>query len=95
MKLTNLKNLPNCLRKYRLAKGLTQREVAKILGLKSSSMISRWENSVCLPESLNMFKLAMIYRTMVDALFIDLSRALKVEILKREMKFFKKGGAIN
>ena len=79
-----MKRIPNSLRKYRKAAGLKQREVAKLLGLKSASMISRWERGVCLPELPNVFKLALIYRTMVDALFMDLRNALKEEIKKKK-----------
>jgi len=76
MKNTNYKSLPNCLRRYRKARGLKQREVAEILGLKSDSIISRSERGVRLLSSLNVFKLALMYRTMADALFIDLRREL-------------------
>jgi len=74
----------NSLKRYRKARGLTQKEAAKILGLKSTSMISRWEKGVCLPNALNIFRLAVLYRTMADALFIDLLRALRDELHKRE-----------
>lgn len=84
MKNINYKSIPNCLRKYRKAKGLKQREVAEIMGLKSSSIVSRWEKGICLPSSLNIFKLAVVYRTMIDALFIDQLRELKDSLYKRE-----------
>ena len=74
----------NCLWKYRKARGLKQSDVAKILELKSSGMISRWENGVCLPETLNLIDLAQLYRTSMDALVIDLVRESKVYILERE-----------
>jgi|GEM_PF-2628452 len=47
-------------------------------------MISRWEKDMCLPNTLNIFKLATPYRTMVDALFFNLIRASKERIVKRE-----------
>jgi transcriptional regulator with XRE-family HTH domain len=78
-----MKRIPNSLKKYRKAAGLKQKEVAGLLGLKGSSMISRWEKGVCLPTLLNIFKLALLYRTMVDALFIDLRASLKEEIRKK------------
>jgi transcriptional regulator with XRE-family HTH domain len=78
------KNIPNCLRKYRKAIGLKQKDVAKIIGLKNSGIISRWEKGICLPSALNIFKLAALYRTLVDALFIDLVRIVKKKILKGE-----------
>ena len=80
------KFMPNCLRKYRKAAGFKQKEVARILGLRSASVISRWENSICLPKLSSAFKLAVLYRTMVDALFIDLRALLKDEIHKNEQE---------
>jgi len=79
------KFIPNCLRKYRKTRGLTQKDVARILRLKSASRISRWENGLCFPNLLSVFKLAILYRTMVDGLFIDLRQSLKKDIYKREM----------
>ena len=34
------KNIPNSIKRYRKARGLQQKDVAKVLGLKSASMIS-------------------------------------------------------
>ena len=82
-------SLNNCLRKYRRLRGLRQGDVAKILGLKSTSMISRWEQGVCLPDTLNVLRLALVYRTMVEALFIDRVRSLKEELLKKEEEVLK------
>jgi len=84
------KNIPNCLRKYRKARGLKQKDVAKILNLKSSGIISRWEKGICMPSSLNIFKLTALYRTLADALFIDLIRKLREKILKREEEALNK-----
>lgn len=77
-------NIPNCLRRYRKVRGLKQKEVADILGVRSASMISRWEKGLTLPSTLNAFKLALIYRTMVDGLYIDLITSLKEDIRKQE-----------
>ena len=89
MKHTKNKRIPNSLRKYRKSRGLKQKEVAKILGLKSSCMISRWERGHHLPQPVNIFKLAVLYRTMADALFIDLRKLLQEDILKAEKKFLQ------
>jgi transcriptional regulator with XRE-family HTH domain len=86
MKNYNYKRMPNSLKRYRKAKGLKQKEVAEILGLKSSSIISRWEKGFCLPSLLNAFKLALLYGTMVDALFIDLRKTTKGELHKMRKK---------
>jgi len=89
MKNVSYSQIPNCLRKYRKARGLKQSDVAKILRIKSTSLISRWENGGCLPNTLNIFKLSILYRTLIVALFIDLYRTLKEEILKREKEVFR------
>lgn len=65
------KRIHNYLKRCRKEKGLTQGEVAFILGLESSSMISRWEKGVSLPETLNALKMAAIYDTTVDFLYED------------------------
>lgn len=80
------KIIPNCLRKYRKCRGLKQAEVARILGLKTTDLISRWEHGYCLPEVGNVLKLAVLYRTFVDGLYIDLIHLLRKEILAREEK---------
>ena len=84
-------NKPNCLRKYRKSRGLKQKEVAAILGLKHTSMISRWENGFCLPSANNLFRLAALYRTMVDGLYIDQLMAIKEDVRMREEKVMRHG----
>jgi len=78
------KRIPNLLRRYRKARGLSQRQAARILGIGSTSMISRWEKGISLPNTLNVFKLALLYRTMADPMFPDLTRMLRDELIKRE-----------
>ena len=76
--------IPNSLRKHRRARGLSQKDVAAMLGLKSASIISRWENGACLPTTRNVFKLAVLYRAMVDALYFDLLRSLRQQLRESE-----------
>jgi len=83
------KRIPNLLRRYRKARGLTQRQAARILGVGSTSMVSRWEKGISLPSSLNIFKLAVLYRTMADTMFPNLTQILKEKILKREEEILK------
>jgi len=84
------KRIPNLLRRYRKARGLNQKQAAEILGIGSTTMISRWERGMCLPTALNVFKLAALYRTMADALFPNLTTILRRELLKREEGLLKK-----
>jgi len=58
--------------------------------LKSTGLVSRWENGICLPSALNIFKLAILYRTMAEALFINLVKMMKEKVLKREEKVLKR-----
>ena len=87
MEYKEYKRIPNVLRKYRKASGLKQQDVAHILGIKSSSRISRWEKGEGIPSLVNVFKLAILYRVMVDSLFIDLIRYLRHEIHESEKKY--------
>lgn len=89
MEKVEYKRIPNNLRKYRKAIGLRQNDVAKILGLKNSGMISRWENGVCLPSLPNAFKLAGLYCVLVDALFFPLIRLIKKKIMERQNEILK------
>ena len=84
--MTKVKSAPlaNQLRKYRRARGLNRREVARILGFADASSLSHWERGVRLPSVMNMFRLAGLYRTLVDALYIDTLRTIREEIRKQE-----------
>ena len=90
MKTTQPKPIPNCLRKYRRARGLKQREAARILGLSDSSLVSRWEQGAQLPSTVNLFKLAAVYRTLVDALYIDVLRDIRAEVRRRERRILNR-----
>jgi len=81
--------IPNLLRRYRKARGLNQKQAARILGVGSTSMISRWEKGTSLPNALNVFKLAALYRTMADAMFPNLTRMLREKLLKREEEILR------
>ncbi len=78
------KRPPNDLKRYRKQVGLQQSQVAEMLGLKSTSLISRWENSFSYPDLINAFKLALVYGTTVDALYSDLRESIKDDIQKIE-----------
>lgn len=76
--------IANHLRKYRRVCGLSQREVARILGLADASSLSRWERGICLPSVMNLFRLSALYGTLVDALYIDTLRAVREEVRGQE-----------
>lgn len=82
--------MPNCLRKYRRAAGFKQKDVACMLGLKGSGVISGWESGLHTPKLESLFKLAILYRTMVDSLYIDLRVLLREEIAQAEKLYKQK-----
>lgn len=86
MEYKTYKDIPNALRKYRRIRGLSQKDVAKILGFKTASRISRWENGDSFPNLVNAVRLAALYRNMVDGIFGDLVREVREEVLKQEHK---------
>ncbi len=80
------RRIPNLLRKYRKVRGYRQKDVAKILNLRSPSRVSRWEKGVCLPSFSNALRLAVVYRVMVDIIYPDLLANIRHEIMTRENK---------
>ena len=95
MKKIEYREIQNHLRRYRKLIGLTQTEVAKILGFKTSDRISLWERGKCLPNLINCIKLSAVYSTMMDALYIELVREIRAEILKETQKFMKNRSIAN
>ncbi len=83
------RRIPNLLRKYRRVRGLKQKDVARILDLRSASRISRWEKGLCLPSLANVLRLVVVYRVMVDVIYPDLLRDLREEIITREGQIMK------
>lgn len=90
-----VKPIHNYLKRLRRERGFTQKQVAQILGLRSSSMISRWENGVCMPDTLNAMKLSALYRSTVDVLYGRLRETVSDEILKRERTILGNDGRHN
>jgi transcriptional regulator with XRE-family HTH domain len=89
MRKVEFKKIPNNLRKYRKAIGLKQKDVAKILGLKNSGMISRWEKGVCFPNLPNFIGLACLYCVLMDALFFPLKQLIKRKIMERQEEILR------
>lgn len=52
--------------------GYSQKRVARLLGLKDTAILSRWENGVSVPTIENLFKLSVVYHTLTEELYKDL-----------------------
>jgi len=62
--------VPNQIRRYRLQLGLTQRQVARRLGV-SASTFSSWERGLTCPAVPTVFRLAKFLNTLGEALYPD------------------------
>jgi transcriptional regulator with XRE-family HTH domain len=81
-------SIPNRLRKHRRLRGLTQRQVAQLLGVRHANRISQWEKGLAMPDSLNLIKLAAIYRTYPNDLYFELYQEAKQELMNLEGRLF-------
>jgi transcriptional regulator with XRE-family HTH domain len=81
------KRIPNKLKRYRKLAGYSQKDVAAILGLKSTARISSWERGTKFPGILNLFSLEILYRTLPAELFCDLYRMQRIKVSAAEKAF--------
>jgi transcriptional regulator with XRE-family HTH domain len=61
--------VPNKLREYRIKAGLTQKQLAKIVGVNSAERISHWETGNNVPRIEYLLKLGMVYKTSPKELY--------------------------
>jgi transcriptional regulator with XRE-family HTH domain len=81
--------IPNRLRRYRKIMGYSQRDVARLLGMKSPSRISKWESGKRIPSIRNLIKLSILYHTLIENLYYDLREAILAEYQERNKKVAK------
>jgi transcriptional regulator with XRE-family HTH domain len=74
--------IANRLRKYRKQMGYDQKLVARKLGLKCTSQISRWEEGKSMPSVINLLKLSIIYCRLPTDLYLDIYIELKAILIK-------------
>jgi len=67
--------IQNNLRALRLAVGLTQLEVAQLLGFKTSERISLWEMGLAYPSIQNLGELTKCFNVMSHEIYPDLFKA--------------------
>lgn len=82
--------LSNSLRKHRELMKYTQKDVAMLLRLNNTSQICRWEKGLLLPNTINLLKLSLIYRTFPNELYFNLLLDLRHEMILMENILFKK-----
>lgn len=62
----------NRLKRFRRIVGLSQKQVAKRLGLSDTSILSRWEKGYVYPNLGYLFRLCKIYKTNPQEIFLEL-----------------------
>jgi transcriptional regulator with XRE-family HTH domain len=77
-------HIPNRLEKHRKIMGYTQKDVAFILGHKNTDRISKWEKGSAVPSVLNLIKLSVIYRTLMNDFYFDTFQAFRKDIFTKE-----------
>ena len=88
-----MSSLENYLRTYRLRAGLSQKEVTALLGCKSSSMISRYERRVRLPQLQTALAYQIILRVPISELFLGAFDQTQRVVAKRVRQMLRKLGA--
>jgi transcriptional regulator with XRE-family HTH domain len=69
---------------YRRRMGFSQKQVARLLGHRDTSMLSRYEHGHSLPPLLIALELEIIYRAPVAFLYVSLYKRLKEQIRSME-----------
>jgi transcriptional regulator with XRE-family HTH domain len=76
---------------YRRRIGFSQKQVARLLGLSGTSMLSRYEHGRSLPPLPTAFCLGIILRVPVEFLFPGLYESLRNRIRADERQFARPG----
>ena len=78
-----LQKLPNYLRTYRKRAGLSQDEVAYVLGCKSGSKISRYERFARIPTLETTFAYEALFKVPASELFSGIFQKVEADTAKR------------
>lgn len=75
--------LENYLRTYRRKAGLTQKELAHLMGAETHAYISRHERGVRMPDIRTIFAYARIFRVRPEKLFPALAERISADVASR------------
>lgn len=82
--------LANYLRRYRRRSGLSQEELAFLLGIKSGAEISRYEHSCQTPKLQKLVAYEYLFRTPIRKLYDGASVEVEIEVKARVRMLIKK-----
>ncbi len=79
-----MKKLGEQLKKMRLAKSLSQKDVAVFLGYSSSQFVSNWERNLCRPPGSALRGLSKLFSVNYKDLVNSFVAHYKAELMKNE-----------
>jgi len=82
-KVSKTFKIKNRLRLYRKNRGMTQGEVAHIIGHPSPAQVSRWERGERIPSLLYALRLSALYQRLVNDLFFDIFDEERADVFAR------------
>ena len=68
---TNRRPIPNRLKMHRRLHGMSQRQVATLLGFQTAAQVSQWESGTAMPGGTDLIKLGIIYNTFPNDLYFE------------------------
>lgn len=80
-----IRRYPNRLKKFRRLFCFSQKQVARLLGLADTSLLSRWEKGISVPSLVHLFRLARIYKTMPTEMYTDLWQTIIQEMAAKDL----------
>lgn len=84
------KGLAEFLKKNRILSGLTQGEVAQVLGYSTPQFVSNWERGLSHPPIFVLRRLAELYNVPADAMFKEILKATISQVEQNLHKQFYK-----
>ena len=81
---------PNHIRRLRMEAGLTQRELAHIIGYQSVSSLSHLENGHKLPAIKTAMKLEVAFQRLIPDIFSKLYEAVREPVARRRIALFQR-----
>ncbi len=85
-----MSRLQNYLRTHRRRYGLSQKEVARLLGAASGTKVSRYENFTRMPNVFNVFACEIVFNQPASELFAGSYEVIRAAVQKRARQLLKK-----
>lgn len=82
MEYEHYRGIPNAIKQYRKAKGLSQKQLATMMGFKDKTWISHWENGKAIPNLISAIKLSVFLGVPINELFHHLTNRVREEVVK-------------